>query len=109
MRTKKHTHGGGEKKEGVKKGKAKLSGGITSHPCRATLSREGLLDSSASQALEPRKAASSQETLVHTPGHLGKRQIDHHRKFCMSLELLVLQRRTKAQPQHHTEMSVVSG
>lgn len=43
----------GEKKEGEKREKAKLSGGIVSHPCGATLSREGLLK----QALEPRKAA----------------------------------------------------
>lgn len=48
---KKHTQGG--KKEGEKREKAKLSGGIVSHPCGATLSREGLLR----QALEPRKAA----------------------------------------------------
>lgn len=65
-----HTQGGkkgGEKKVGEKGKKAKSSGGIVSHPCRATLSRgiaEGLL---GNQALEPRKAENSQEILVHTP------------------------------------------
>lgn len=66
MRTK-NAHTKREKKRRDKGKKAKSSGGIVSHPCRATLSREGLLrNSSASQALEPRKEANSQETLVHT-------------------------------------------